>query len=169
MAQDVRSVLFVCLGNICRSPLAEGLFNEVLTERGWRDAFAIDSAGTGAWHAGSAPDPRSIAIALHHGVDISAQKARKVRDRDFADYDLILGMDRSNVDDLKKLAGPSQQHKVHLFMEYSLGARRDVPDPYYGGPAGFEDVYRMIRAASEALADKAGARSPVSGQASSTM
>ena len=168
MTQDVRSVLFVCLGNICRSPLAEGLFNEVLTERGWRDAFAVDSAGTGAWHAGSAPDPRSIAIASHYGVDIAGQRARKVRDSDFADYDLILGMDRSNVDDLKKLAG-SSQHKVHLFMEHALGTRRDVPDPYYGGPAGFEDVYRMFREASESLADKLGARSAVSGQASSTM
>lgn len=169
MAQDVHSVLFVCLGNICRSPLAEGLFNQVLIERGRRDAFAVDSAGTGAWHAESAPDPRSIAVALRHGVDISAQQARKVRESDFADYDLILGMDRSNVDDLKRLAGASG-HKVHLFMEHALGTRRDVPDPYYGGPAGFENVYRMIREASEALADKVGARiSPVSGQASSTM
>jgi protein-tyrosine phosphatase len=168
MTQGVRSVLFVCLGNICRSPLAEGVFLQVLDERGLRQAYAVDSAGTGGWHAGSAPDPRSVAVAFAYGIDISAQQARKVRLRDFDDYDLLLGMDRSNVDDLKQLAGPANQHKVHLFMEHTLGTRRDVPDPYYGGAEGFESVYRMIREASEALADKLeGRKSPISGHASS--
>ncbi|EAB6718293.1 low molecular weight phosphotyrosine protein phosphatase, partial [Salmonella enterica subsp. enterica] len=94
---------------------------------------------------------------------------RKVRPSDFAEFDLILGMDRSNVEDLKRLAGPARD-KVHLFIDYATGSARDVPDPYYGGPEGFEQVYRMIRDASEALVDRLGARaSAVSGQASSMM
>jgi protein-tyrosine phosphatase len=169
MTNPQTAILFVCLGNICRSPLAEGVFRAVVTERGSEADFHIDSAGTGGWHAGSAPDPRSIAVAARHGVAIEAQHARKVKPEDFDRFDVILGMDRSNVDELQALAGP-QAGKVHLFMEHALGTRRDVPDPYYGGPDGFEAVYRMIREASEALAEKlARASAAPSGQASSTM
>lgn len=167
MVKDVYRVLFVCLGNICRSPLAEGVFGEVLRERGLSDRYEIDSAGTGGWHVGSAPDPRSIAVAQKHGIDISSQKTRKVRPDDFAEFDLILGMDRSNVEDLLVVAGPAR-NRVALFIEHALGARRDVPDPYYGGVDGFDKVYGMIRSASEALVDKLEARrSPSKGHASS--
>lgn len=155
------SVLFVCLGNICRSPLAEGVFRAVVEECGRAHQFGIDSAGTGGWHAGSAPDPRSIAVAARHGIDISGQKARRVRPGDFHDFDLILGMDRSNVEELKRLAPPDAQGRVHLFLDYTLGRDDDVPDPYYGGPEGFADVYGMIREASEALADATSSGSSV--------
>lgn len=163
------SVLFVCLGNICRSPLAEGTFGAVVAERGAADAFLLDSAGTGAWHLGSAPDPRSIAIAARHGVDISRQRARKVTAEDFDRFDLILGMDRSNVDELRRIAPEAAPRKIHLFLDFAEGRQTDVPDPYYGGPEGFADVYRMVRTASEALAGKLPARAggAESGQASS--
>lgn len=165
------SILFICLGNICRSPLAEGVFRAVVETRGEAGRFRIDSAGTGGWHAGSAPDPRSVAIAQRHGIDISAQQARKVRPEDFAEFDLILGMDRSNVDDLRRMAPAEQAGRIHLFLDFATGRVRDVPDPYYGGAEGFADVYRMIREASEALAAKVAWResAPVSGQASSTI
>lgn len=163
------SVLLVCLGNICRSPLAEGVLRDAVTAHGLADYVRVDSAGTGAWHAGSVPDPRSIAVAARHGIDIGAQRARKIVAGDFDAFDLILGMDRSNVDELKRLAGAGRGANVHLYMSYALGTIRDVPDPYYGGASGFEDVYRMIREASDTLAAKLAARiSAPSGQASST-
>lgn len=164
------SVLFICLGNICRSPLAEGIFGAVVAEHGAADAFLLDSAGTGAWHLGSAPDPRSIAIAARHGLDISRQRARKVTAEDFDRFDLILGMDRSNIDELCRIAPEEALRKIHLFMDFAEDRQIDVPDPYYGGPEGFADVYRMVRTASEALAGKLLARpgGVESGQASST-
>jgi protein-tyrosine phosphatase len=165
-----RSILFVCLGNICRSPLAEGVFRSVLAEQGIAQDFLLDSAGTGGWHAGSAPDPRSIAIAAAHGIDISGQKARKVAAADFTRFDLIFGMDRSNVDDLRLLAPAAAQDRLHLFLEFAGSRARDVPDPYFGGADGFADVYRMIREASEALAAKLAGRGSTlaRGHASST-
>lgn len=166
----VKSILFVCLGNICRSPLAEGVFWDAARKRGLGDSILADSAGTGGWHLGSAPDPRSIAVAARHGVDIRHQKARKFLVEDFGRFDLILGMDRSNVDDLRQLQ-PAGVNKVHLFIEYATGKNQEVPDPYFGGPDGFDDVYRMIRDASYALVDKVAARLSTggpSGQVSST-
>jgi protein-tyrosine phosphatase len=167
----MNSVLFVCLGNICRSPLAEGVFRAVLMERGLDRDVLIDSAGTGGWHAGEAPDRRSIAIAALHGVGISLQKARKVTSDDFPRFDLILGMDKSNVADLKALAPAAMRDRVHLFLELAQDRPRDVPDPYYDGPEAFTSVYRMIRTASEALATRLEARLSTSdsGQASSTI
>ncbi len=166
--KPINSILFVCLGNICRSPLAEGVFRTVLAERG-RDML-LDSAATSAWEVGSAPDPRSIAIAMRHGIDISGQRARKVTPQDFSRFDLILGMDRSNVADLKALV-PAARDRVLLFLEPAHGQARDVPDPYYDGAEAFAEVYRMIREASEALATRLEAREsvPDSGQASSTI
>jgi protein-tyrosine phosphatase len=167
--KPINSILFVCLGNICRSPLAEGVFRAVWAERGWGRDMLLDSAATSGWEVGSAPDPRSIAVAMRHGIDISGQRARKVRREDFSRFDLILGMDRSNVADLKALA-PARD-RVHLFLEFAHGQARDVPDPYYDGPEAFAEVYRMIREASEALATRLAARAsvPDSGQASSTI
>jgi low molecular weight protein-tyrosine phosphatase len=169
-AKPINSILFVCLGNICRSPLAEGILRTVLAERGLQASTRLDSAGTGGWHAGELPDRRSIAIAASHGVDITSQRARKVLAGDFARFDLILGMDRSNVRDLRSLAPAATRGKVHLYLEFARGDARDVPDPYYDGPEGFASVYRMIRDASDALASRLEARGsgPVSGHASST-
>lgn len=166
----INSILFVCLGNICRSPLAEGVFRAVWAERGWGRDIRLDSAATSGWEVGSPPDPRSIAVAMRHGVDISGQRARKITPQDFSRFDLVLGMDRSNVADLKALA-PAARDRVQLFLEFAHGQARDVPDPYYDGPEAFAEVYRMIREASEALATRLAARAsvPDSGQASSTI
>jgi protein-tyrosine phosphatase len=170
-AKPKKSILFVCLGNICRSPLAEGVFAAVLQEKRLSEFFELDSAGTGGWHAGSAPDPRSVAIAASHGIDISGQKARKVHADDFTRFDLILGMDHSNVEELRHLAPASARDRIHLFLEFADGKVRDVPDPYYGGPDGFAAVYRMIREASDVLSSRLAERVsvPSSGQASSTI
>ncbi|RWL40893.1 low molecular weight phosphotyrosine protein phosphatase [Mesorhizobium sp. M2E.F.Ca.ET.209.01.1.1] len=168
--KPINSVLFVCLGNICRSPLAEGVFRTVWAERGRGRVMLLDSAGTGGWHAGQEPDRRSIAVAARHGVDISGQRARKVLPEDFARFDLILGMDRANARDLKALAPSAARDRIHLYLDFATGKAADVPDPYYDGAEAFAAVYRMIREASEALAKRLEASvSPTSGQASSTM
>jgi len=152
------SILFVCLGNICRSPLAEGVLRAVLAEKGHGAGFELDSAGTGAWHVGSPPDPRSVAVAARNGIDISGQRARRVSGADFSRFDLLLGMDRSNVEDLRAMAPSHETGRIHLFLDFAGGGTLDVPDPYFGGASGFDDVYRMIRVASEALAAKFEAR-----------
>ncbi|RWD64002.1 low molecular weight protein-tyrosine-phosphatase [Mesorhizobium sp.] len=168
--KPINSVLFVCLGNICRSPLAEGVFRAVWAERGRGHEMLLDSAGTGGWHAGQEPDRRSIAVAAKHGVDISGQRARKVLPEDFSRFDLMLGMDRANARDLKALAPQAARDRVHLYLDFAMGRAADVPDPYYDGAEAFASVYRMIREASEALAKRLEASvSPTSGQASSTM
>lgn len=169
--QPTISVLFVCLGNICRSPLAEGVFRAVVDVRGETGNYVIDSAGTGGWHAGSAPDPRSTAIAATHGIDISGQVCRQVTAEDFRNFDVIFAMDRSNLDDLLARAPSSAHNRIHLFLDYAHGTGAEVPDPYYGGPEGFSDSYRMIRAASESTAERLGregAPAATNGQASST-
>ncbi|RWM32428.1 low molecular weight protein-tyrosine-phosphatase [Mesorhizobium sp.] len=170
-AKPIKSILFVCLGNICRSPLAEGVFRAVLADRGRGEGMVLDSAATSGWEVGSAPDPRSIAVAVNHGIDISGQRARKIALADFSRFDLILGMDRSNVRDLKALAPQAARDRIHLYLDFATGSERDVPDPYYDGPEEFASVYRMIREASDALANQLDARAsaPTSGQASSTM
>ncbi|WFP63853.1 low molecular weight protein-tyrosine-phosphatase [Mesorhizobium sp. WSM4904] len=170
-AKPIKSILFVCLGNICRSPLAEGVFRAVLAERGMTRDIVLDSAATSGWEVGSAPDPRSIAVAASHGIDISGQRARRIAPEDFSRFDLILGMDRSNVRDLKALAPQAGRDRIHLYLKFATGAERDVPDPYYEDQQAFAAVYRMIREASEALAKRLEARAsaPVKGQASSTM
>jgi protein-tyrosine phosphatase len=156
-----KSILFVCLGNICRSPLAEGVFRAVLAERGMADDFLIDSAGMGDWHAGQAPDPRAIAVARTHGVDISGQRARMITEEDFARFDLILGMDRKNITELHEIAPDAFRDRIHLFLDFAGSGAREVPDPYFGDAAGFAETYRLIRAASEALAEKLGATASV--------
>ncbi|AGB43469.1 low molecular weight phosphotyrosine protein phosphatase [Mesorhizobium sp. ESP6-5] len=171
IAKPINSILFVCLGNICRSPLAEGILGAVLAERGYGGDIVLDSAATSGWEVGSAPDPRSIAIASHHGIDISRQRARKIMPEDFHRFDLIFGMDRSNVADLKALAPAAVRDRIHLFLEFAEGRPRDVPDPYYEDQQAFAEVYRMIREASEVLATRLAARvsTPDSGHASSTI
>lgn len=167
------AILFVCLGNICRSPLAEGTFRAIAAERGLADTLEIDSAGVGAWHVGAPPDRRSAAIARKFGLDISAQRARQVEAADFARFDLIFGMDRSNVQALRGMAPEAGHERVHLFLDYAMGRAEDVPDPYYGGADGFAAIYRMLHEASDALAEKLSSvragSARVSGQASSTI
>ncbi|CAN7302990.1 low molecular weight protein-tyrosine-phosphatase [Pararhizobium sp. LjRoot238] len=133
-------ILFVCLGNICRSPLAEGIFRHL--SRGY--PVEVDSAGTGGWHIGDLPDRRSIAVAGRHGIDITGQRGRKIDASDFEAFDLIFAMDRNNLATLRALAPPAARRKLHLFLDYTLGVERDVPDPYYEGPEGFEAVYSML-------------------------
>jgi protein-tyrosine phosphatase len=141
-------VLMVCLGNICRSPTAEGVLRAKLAAAGLEAQVHVDSAGTGSWHVGSPPDERSQRHALRRGYDLSALRARQVAERDFHEFDLILAMDADNLADLRRLA-PERGGRalVRLFAE------APVPDPYAGGPAGFERVLDMVEAACDAWVD----------------
>ena len=145
------SVLFVCLGNICRSPTAEGLLRHHARAAGLDDRCRIDSAGTGGWHIGDPPDRRAIAAAARHGVDLSGLRGRKVSPADFTAFDLILGMDRQNVADLKALAPAGATAKTSLFLAEALGRNADVPDPYYGDRADFNAVFELCDRAARAL------------------
>ena len=135
-------ILMVCLGNICRSPLAEGILSAKLP----KDKFTVDSAGTGSWHIGHAPDDRSIAVAKKNKVNISHQKGRQFRETDFDAFDYIYVMDNSNYENVVKLAKNQQQkEKVELILnELFPNEKVDVPDPYFGLPNGFEIVYNML-------------------------
>ncbi|RDI09758.1 low molecular weight protein-tyrosine-phosphatase [Flavobacterium sp. AG291] len=145
-------ILMVCLGNICRSPLAEGILQSKLPA----GDFIVDSAGTGNWHAGEGPDKRSVATAKNRGLDISCQKARQIKVSDFTEFDHIYVMDTSNLSDVQKLApNASAKAKVKLMMnEVHPGKNVNVPDPYYGGPEGFDNVYDMLDEACEIVAGK---------------
>jgi protein-tyrosine phosphatase len=148
-------LLFVCMGNICRSPTAEGVMRHLLREEGLEDEITIDSAGTGAWHVGNPPDRRATAAAAARGIVLEGA-ARQVRPSDFDDYDLLLVADRENLADLRAIApGEAARAKVRLLREFdpaSEGAPDlDVPDPYYGGPDGFEDVLDLVEAACRGL------------------
>jgi protein-tyrosine phosphatase len=154
LSAGVSGVLFVCLGNICRSPMAEGMFRHAAAEAGALDLFRIDSAGTGAWHAGSAPDRRAQATLKKRGVDISGLRARQVELEDFHSFDLLLAMDASNRSDLLDIAPRDMRGKVRLFLEYAPHLLvREVPDPYYGGADGFNEVLELVEAASAGLLD----------------
>lgn len=142
-------LLFVCLGNICRSPLAEGIFLHLSETRGLGDRFEVDSAGTGGWHAGNAADPRSIAVGRKHGIELPS-RARQVRADETDNWDLVLAMDTQNREDLLALGFDSAQ--VRCIREFDPNAESpDVPDPYYGGDDGFDKVYSMLHAACEGL------------------
>lgn len=150
------SILFVCLGNICRSPMAEGVFRSLALARGLDRTMTIDSAGTGSWHVGDPPDSRAIAKAAEHGVDISGQRARQLAATDFERFDLFLAMDRSNLETLKARAPNPLRARVNRFMEFALDESIDVPDPYYGGSDGFETVYRMLESGCSSILDRTG-------------
>lgn len=148
------SVLFVCLGNICRSPLAEGVLRHRAAERGLEEAIDVDSAGTGAWHAGESPDERSVAVARRHGIELGGQ-ARKLTEADLEEFDWVIAMDRENlgnVESLRERAGGSA--RVHLLREFDPEPGEEVPDPYFGGPGGFDDVYEMVDRSVTALLDE---------------
>jgi protein-tyrosine phosphatase len=140
------------MGNICRSPTAQGVFEKLVAEMQLSDVVLIDSAGTHAYHVGEPPDSRANAAAQRRGIDLSGQKARRVREDDFEAYDYVLAMDRSNYEDLASLCLPEHRSKLHLFLDFAPEmAMRDVPDPYYGGDTGFERVLDLIEAASGGL------------------
>lgn len=146
------SVLFVCTGNICRSPTAEGIFRELVSRAGLADQFRIDSAGMISYHAGEAPDPRSCRTARAFGYSLEGQRARQVKALDFQTFDWILAMDRSHYDDLLALARSEFHPKIRLFLSFIKPAPvLDVPDPYYGGPDGFENTFKLIEQGATAL------------------
>lgn len=147
-------VLFVCLGNICRSPTAEGVFRAFVETAGLADRIGADSAGTSDWHIGEPPDRRGCEVAARRGYDLSAQRARQVSIADFDRFHYLIAMDRSNLAKLSAMAPPGTGDKLSLFLAFApeLG-QHEVPDPYYGGPDGFDDVLDMIEAASKGLLD----------------
>ncbi|WGL65444.1 low molecular weight phosphotyrosine protein phosphatase [Pseudomonas sp. CW003PS] len=144
-------VLFVCLGNICRSPTAEGVLRHKLRAAGLDDRVQVDSAGTGDWHVGKAPDSRTRQAALRRGYDLSAQRARQFEAADFQRFDLILAMDQSNLRNLKALRPSDACADLDLYLRRYELALDEVPDPYYGGEDGFEQVLDLIEQASDAL------------------
>ena len=145
-------VLFVCLGNICRSPSAEGVFRKIVEEQGLHELIEIDSAGTHAYHVGSPPDTRAQEAASRRGVDMSNLVGRRVDAGDFYIFDYVLAMDQSNEYYLREMAPAEEIHKIELFLDYAPQRREsEVPDPYYGGHLGFEHVLDLIEDASEGL------------------
>jgi protein-tyrosine phosphatase len=145
-------VLFVCMGNICRSPTAQGVFEKLVVENNLSDVLHVDSAGTHAYHIGELPDARASEAAERRGVDLSRQRARRVSVEDFEEFDYVLAMDQSNYQDLVGLCQPEHSAKVRLLLEYAPGLpMREVPDPYYGGATGFERVLDLIEQASAGL------------------
>jgi protein-tyrosine phosphatase len=154
-AAEATSVLFVCLGNICRSPLAEGVLRHLVRERGLDDRIRVDSAGTGAWHVGEGPDPRSVDVARRNGVALEGT-ARQLQPDDLHAFDWVIAMDRDNLRRIEAIRdrgdGPA---RVALLRDFDPSpGNGEVPDPYYGGPGGFDDVYGMVRRSVEALLDR---------------
>lgn len=147
-------VLFVCMGNICRSPTAEGVFRHQVEAAGLTGMILIDSAGTHDYHIGKSPDRRAQQAALRRNYDLSALRGRQVATSDFHEFDYILAMDRDNLANLQRICPQAQQHKLSLFMEFSRkSGEREVPDPYYGGEQGFENVLDMVEDAASGLLD----------------
>jgi protein-tyrosine phosphatase len=157
-------ILFVCMGNICRSPSAQGVMEKLLAQQHLSHRFELDSAGTHAYHVGHPPDLRSQKHALRRGVDVSTQRARQVCHGDFSHYDFILAMDKSNLHNLQAICPKEHQHKLHLMLAFSAQHREqgrlEVQDPYYGGDAGFEQVLDDLEAACAGLLAHCQTRQP---------
>lgn len=148
------AICFVCLGNICRSPTAEGVMRHQVAAAGLDGAIEIDSAGTGDWHVGEAPDAREQQAARARGYDLSALRARQIGDADFERFDLVLAMDGANLAALRKRCPPQYRGKVRLLMEFAGdGSAGDIADPYFGGARGFEQVLDQCEAACRGLLD----------------
>jgi protein-tyrosine phosphatase len=146
------SVLFVCLGNICRSPTAHGVFEAMVRQRGYEGVIAVDSAGTGDWHIGHGPDSRSEQVAKQRGFSLEHLRARQVGSEDFLRFDYVLAMDEQNLRDLQRMCPAAYQGHLSLFLDFHPEAHyREVPDPYYGGEQGFEHVFDLVETASEHL------------------
>lgn len=145
-------VLFVCMGNICRSPMAQGVFAERIKKAGLEHRVAIDSAGTHAFHVGEMPDERARNAASKRGIDISDQRARRFRTEDFEEFDYVLAMDRDNHAMLRFVCPSGLEHKLRMFLEFASEIEEaEVPDPYYGGERGFEKVLDLVERAAEGL------------------
>lgn len=153
MSVEPLKVLFVCLGNICRSPLAENIFRHLVEQAGLRDRIEIDSAGTSAYHIGEPPDARTTAVARRRGI-VMKGTARQITERDLEEFDFVFAMDRENLANVRRLAKSGiVRAKIRLLREFDPQANGelDVPDPYYGGPRGFEDVHDMVERACASL------------------
>lgn len=147
-------ILFCCMGNICRSPTAEAVFRKMLEERGMDDKVLVDSAGTHGYHLGEAPDPRTQRAAAERGYDLSGLRARKVVAADIEFFDLVLAMDCTNLEALRRICPPERQHRLKLFMSYARNFDdQEVPDPYYGLGHGFDLVLDMVEDAADGLLD----------------
>ena len=145
-------VLFVCMGNICRSPTAQGVFRALLQREGLADRILTDSAGTIAYHVGEPPDRRATATAAKRGVDLSDLRARRAKAEDFERFDYVVAMDRANYGDLLEICPPGYEDRLYLFLDFAPHRPEDeVPDPYYGGAAGFDRVFDLIEDASQGL------------------
>lgn len=146
-------VLFVCMGNICRSPTAEGVFRHLLKRHGLENKVEVDSAGTHGYHVGESPDLRTQRAALERGYDLSQIRARRVAPQDLEYFDLILAMDKSNLDNLRRMAPPDKQDRIKLLMDYSENFDdEEVPDPFYGLGYDFDLVIDMVEDAAKGLA-----------------
>ena len=152
----VKKILFVCLGNICRSPAAEGIFNQKIKERDLENFFVVDSVGTGSWHVGNLPDQRMRITALSRGIELTS-RARQIEENDLYEFDLILVMDKDNLDAVKSLSKDHKNtisSKIKLILSYSKNSQLDeVPDPYYGGQNGFDKVLDLLDDAMDGLID----------------
>ena len=152
----VKKILFVCLGNICRSPAAEGVFKQKLKERDLEKFFVVDSAGTGGWHVGNLADPRMRETALSRGIDLTS-RSRQIEEKDLYEFDLIIVMDNNNLEAVKSLTQDHNNNvnsKIKLMLSYSKKSQLDeVPDPYYGGQNGFEQVLDLLDDAMDGLID----------------
>lgn len=153
MSDRIR-VLFVCLGNICRSPSAEGVFRSLVEEAGLSDCIHIDSCGTGNWHIGKSPDARARGAARKRGIDISDLRARQIVETDLDEFDYVLVMDRQNLADVTDIWHQNGGTAPELFLSYGKSSHDEVPDPYYGGEDGFELVLDLIHEAGQGLLDE---------------
>lgn len=152
MSKSKVKVLFVCMGNICRSPTAEGVFRNMIQQDGHDSWISTDSAGTHAYHIGNEPDHRTQQTARNRGIDLSDLRARKVAKNDFIEFDYVLAMDNDNYQILENLCPDGHEERLRLFLDFSKEyAEKEVPDPYYGGEQGFEHVFDLVDSASRGL------------------